>query len=84
MQAPPERIVDAFDAILDAVLTKNAMVYEESLMFDISFRTSGKTSKCLLLLFPSPALRCMLVQKSKVMMGIDPPEHTPNTNSNGH
>jgi chemotaxis protein CheC len=72
MPAPPERIVDAFDAILDTVLVKNSEMYDKTLIFDISFKASGKVSKFMLLLFPSPAMQCLLVEKSKVMVDIAP------------
>jgi chemotaxis protein CheC len=69
MTAPPERIVDAFDAILDFILAKNSLLQSETLLFDILFKASEKVSKCMLLLFPSPDMRETLVEKSKVMVG---------------
>lgn len=73
MPAPPERIVDTFDAILDTVLIKSAMAQKETLIFDLSFRASGQASKCMLLLFPSPELQRLLVKKSKILeeLGLD-------------
>jgi chemotaxis protein CheC len=70
VSAPPERIVDAFDAILDNIVVKNALLYHDSLLFDLSFRTSDTVSKCLLLLFPSPDLQRLLVEKSKVLVDL--------------
>jgi chemotaxis protein CheC len=67
LPTPPDRIVDAFDAILDTVLINNSMVYDKTIIFDISFKTAGQVSKCILLMFPSPALQGLLVDKSKVL-----------------
>jgi chemotaxis protein CheC len=68
---PPQRIVDTFDAILDNFLLKNAMLYNESLLFDVSFRTAGsKSSNCTLLLFPCPDLQHLLVEKSKRIVDV--------------
>jgi chemotaxis protein CheC len=71
MTAPPERIVDAFDSILDFILAKNSMLYSEILLFDILFKASEKVSRCMLLAFPSPEMQRNLVEKSKVMAGAD-------------
>ena len=64
---PPERIVDAFDAILDHILIKNSMLYNETLIFDVSFKTNAQISNCTLLLFPSPDLQRLLIEKSKTL-----------------
>jgi hypothetical protein len=77
MPAPPERLVDAFDAILDTVLIKNSMMHKETLIFDLAFKTSGQASKCMLLLFPSPELQQLLVQKSKIIVGLGLDEQSP-------
>jgi chemotaxis protein CheC len=65
--APPVRIVDAFDAILDELLIKNSMMYKRTVIFDISFTTTAQISKCMLLLFPSPDLEKLLLEKSKIL-----------------
>jgi chemotaxis protein CheC len=66
--APPIRIVDAFDAILDELLVKNSMMYKRTVIFDISFTTTAQISKCMMLLFPSPDLEKLLLEKSKVLV----------------
>lgn len=66
--APPIRIVDAFDAILDEILVKNSMIYKRTVIFDISFTTTAQISKCMMLLFPSPDLEKLLLEKSKVLV----------------
>ena len=71
MTAPPERIVDAFDSILDFILAKNSMLHSEILLFDILFKASEKVSRCMLLAFPSPDMQRYLVEKSRVMAGAD-------------
>ena len=65
--APPVRIVDAFDAILDELLVKNSMMHKRTVIFDISFTTTAQISKCMLLLFPSPDLEKLLLEKSRVL-----------------
>jgi len=76
VSSPPARIVDAFDAVLDSLLAKNSMLYKETMLFDISFRASAQISKCMLLLFPSPDLQRLLVEKSKVMACVDAPSQS--------
>lgn len=81
MPMAPDRIVDAFDAILDTVLVKNSLESSETLIFDISFRTAERTSTCMLLLFPSPALQRMLVQKSQGIVETYVPTPVSKTNT---
>lgn len=70
--APPVRIVDAFDAILDELLVKNSLMYKRTVIFDISFTTIAQISKCMMLLFPSPELEKLLLEKSKVLVESTP------------
>jgi len=68
---PPLRVVDTFDTILDNVLVKQSMVAEKALVFDACFKRQGTDAKSILIIFPSPALKAILVQKSKEMLGIE-------------
>ncbi len=65
----PERVVDTFDAIIDNFLAKQSMMASEALIFDTRFRREGEDANSILMIFPSPQLQEMLVQKSKEMMG---------------
>jgi chemotaxis protein CheC len=65
----PERVVDTFDAIIDNFLAKLSMTTDEALIFDTRFRREGEDANSILMIFPSPQLQEMLVQKSKEMMG---------------
>jgi len=61
----PQRIVDTFDAIIDYFLVKRALMDEEVLIFDTHFKRQAAEGQSLFVLFPSPQLQNMLVQKSK-------------------
>lgn len=77
---PPLRIVDTFDTILDNLVVKQSMISEKALVFDACFKRAGNDAKSLLIIFPSPELKAILIQKSKEMMGIEvePPKAEPN------
>jgi chemotaxis protein CheC len=66
----PQRIVDIFDTILDNFLVKQSMVANEALIFDTNFKRSGEAANSILMLFPSPQLQALLVQKSRELMGV--------------
>ncbi len=68
---PPLRVIDTFDAILDSIVVKQSMIAEKALVFDASFKRAGTDAKSMLIIFPSPALKEILVQKSKEMLGIE-------------
>lgn len=61
----PQRIVDMFDTIMDNFLVKQSLISNEALVFDTHFKRAGETASSILMLFPSPALQNLLVQKSK-------------------
>ena len=70
MPTTPQRIVDAFDSIIDNFLVKQSMMSNEALIFDTHFKRSDDAGKSLLMLFPSPQLQDLLVQKSREQMGV--------------
>ncbi len=72
---PPLRVVDAFNSILDNVILKQSLLSDKALVFDACFKRLGTDAKSILIIFPSPALKSILLNKSKEMMGI---EITPN------
>jgi len=68
--APPQWIEDAFDAIIDNFLIKQAMVSNQALVFDANFRTADGNANAVLMIFPSPHLQGLLIQKSMDLCGI--------------
>jgi chemotaxis protein CheC len=68
---PPLRVVDTFDAVLDTVLVKQSMIAEKALVFDACFKRQGTDAKSILIIFPSPELKAILVNKSKAMLGLE-------------
>jgi chemotaxis protein CheC len=68
---PPLRVVDTFDSILDNVIVKQSMIAEKALVFDACFKRQGTDAKSILIIFPSPELKQILVKKSKEMLGIE-------------
>jgi chemotaxis protein CheC len=65
----PQRAVDTFDAIIDTFLVKQAMMSNDALIFDTHFRRAGEVANSILMIFPSPQLQGLLVQKSKELIG---------------
>ncbi len=70
MPTTPETVVDSFDAIIDNFLIKQSMVSESALIFETRFKRNGEDAKSMLMIFPSPELKELLIQKSKGMMGV--------------
>jgi chemotaxis protein CheC len=68
--APPQWIEDGFDAIIDNFLIKQAMVSNQALVFDTNFRTFDGSANAVLMIFPSPELQKMLIQKSQELCEI--------------
>ncbi len=71
---PPLRVVDSFDAILDNMLVNQSICTDRALVFDACFKRSGTDAKSILIIFPSPSLKSMLLERSKIMMGLIPAE----------
>ncbi len=82
---PPLRVVDTFDTILDNVVVKQSMIAEKALIFDACFKRQGTDAQSILIIFPSPELKAILVQKSKEMLGIEvePKIETPRLKDDG-
>jgi chemotaxis protein CheC len=67
---PPLRVVDSFDAIIDNMLVNQSLASDKALVFDACFKRQGTDAKSILIIFPSPSLKKILLTKSKEMMGI--------------
>jgi chemotaxis protein CheC len=70
---PPQWIEDSFDAIIDFCLIKQAALSREALIFDTSFRSSDGAANSMLMLFPSPQMQELLVQKGRELTGAETP-----------
>ncbi len=68
---PPMRVVDTFDTILDNMLVNQSITSEKALVFDACFKRQGTDAKSILIIFPSPSLKQILIDRSKEMMGIE-------------
>jgi len=66
----PETICDVFDAIIDNFLIKQSMVSENALVFETKFKRNTEDAKCILMIFPTQELKEMLIEKSKILMGL--------------
>jgi chemotaxis protein CheC len=65
----PHTAKDAFDAIIDGLLAKQQMISSEALIFETRFKREGEDAKSFLILFPSPQLQNLLVEKSRELLG---------------
>jgi chemotaxis protein CheC len=62
---PPTLICDAFDAVIDGLLVKQALCSDIAAIFDSRFRRAGSTAEGYLLLFPGENLRKMIIDSGK-------------------
>jgi chemotaxis protein CheC len=67
---PPLRVVDSFNAIIDNMLVNQSLSSDKALVFDACFKRQGTDAKSILIIFPSPSLKRILLTKSKEMMGL--------------
>jgi chemotaxis protein CheC len=61
----PQTVNDTFDAILDNFLIKQSMISDNALIFETRFKRNGEDAKSILMIFPTPELKNLLVEKSK-------------------
>src|SRR5690606_37205584 len=62
---PPQLIYDAFDAVIDGLLAKQALCSDIAAIFDARFRRSTSLAEGYLIMFPGENLREMLAEKGK-------------------
>jgi chemotaxis protein CheC len=60
----PQSTVDAFDAIIDFFLIRQAMFSENALVFETRFKREDEDASCMLMIFLSEELKDVLAQKS--------------------
>ena len=70
MPKTPQRVVDTLGVIMDNLVVREAMLFEEALIFDIHFKRIDEDASLMLMLFPSPKLLGILKQKSKEQAGL--------------
>ena len=64
MPTTPESSVDTFDAIIDTFLIQQSISSESAMIFEAKFKRQDKDAQCMLMIFPSPELKDLLIQKS--------------------
>jgi chemotaxis protein CheC len=65
---PPTLIYDAFDAVIDGLLAKQALYSDVAAIFDSRFRRSRSSAEGYLILFPGENLRKTLVKSGKTWL----------------
>jgi chemotaxis protein CheC len=63
----PQTVNDTFDAIIDNFLIKQSLISDNALIFETRFKRNGEDGKSILMIFPTPELKNLLVEKSKNM-----------------
>jgi chemotaxis protein CheC len=61
----PQLATDSFDAILDGLLARQALVSDFALTFDTRFKRSNSVVQGFLVVFPSLELQKLLIEKSR-------------------
>jgi len=64
----PQTVNDTFDAILDNFLIKQSLISDNALIFETRFKRNGEDAKSILMIFPTPELKNLLVEKSKTLV----------------
>lgn len=64
----PETITDTFDAIIDNFLIKQSLTSDNAMIFETRFKRNNEDAKSILMIFPTPELKNLLVEKSKNMV----------------
>ena len=65
LPTPPQLIYDAFDAVIDGLLLKQALCSDIAAIFDARFKRSGSSADGYLIMFPGEKLRTVLANKGK-------------------
>jgi len=62
---PPQLIYDAFDAVIDGLLAKQALCSDIAAIFDTRFKRSSSSAEGYLIMFPGQNIRKLLAEKGK-------------------
>ncbi len=63
--APPQLLIDDFDAIIDGLLLKQALCSSTAAVFDARFKRCGSSAEGYLIMLPSKELQHVLTRKGK-------------------
>ena len=65
LPTPPQLIYDAFDAVIDGLLAKQALCSDLAAIFDARFKRSTSSAEGYLIMFPGRELQKMMTDKGK-------------------
>jgi chemotaxis protein CheC len=65
LPTPPQLIYDAFDAVIDGLLAKQALCSDLAAIFDARFKRSASSAEGYLIMFPGRELQKMMTDKGK-------------------
>ncbi len=65
LPTPPQLIFDAFDAVIDGLLAKQALCSDVAAIFDARFKRSASSAEGYLIIFPGGNLQKMLANRGK-------------------
>ncbi|MCX8151001.1 MAG: chemotaxis protein CheC [Candidatus Bathyarchaeota archaeon] len=65
LPTPPLLIYDAFDAVIDELLSKQALCSDTAAIFDARFKRSTSSAEGYLIMFPSEKLQKIMVKKGR-------------------
>ena len=71
MPTPPQLIFDAFDAVIDGLLLKQALCSDVAAIFDARFKRSNSSAEGFLIMFPSETLRQTFVEQGNKWLNTD-------------
>lgn len=72
LPTPPMLIYDAFDAVIDELLSKQALCSNVAAIFDARFKRSTSSAEGYLIMFPSKELQEMMTSKGKKWLKLNP------------
>jgi chemotaxis protein CheC len=68
---PPQLIFDAFDAVMDELLAKQALCSDVAAIFDARFKRSTSSAEGYLILFPGASLKKILAKRGRTWLSDD-------------
>ena len=72
LPTPPQLIFDAFDAVIDGLLAKQALCSDVAAIFDARFKRSTSSAEGYLIMFPGENLQKMLADRGKKWLENNP------------
>ncbi len=65
LPTPPQLIYDAFDAVVDSLLAKQALCSDVAAIFDARFKRSNSSAEGYLIMFPGAKLQKLIARRGK-------------------